>query len=153
RCTPNVTLLRWSDIRRDDLLHRFRLDAELSQTRQRPARHIVRFEQVNLRRSERWVWQKLEQARLNLGHGKGYWHEQTLSANETQHELVELAQRIHLWTGELIDSACSPCIADHACDSLGHILSINGLQAGVAATDQRQHRKAACESGHGTEQS
>jgi hypothetical protein len=59
------------------LLDRFRLDIELSETRQGTARDVVRLEKINLAGGERWVWQELEQARLDLGHRKGQRYEQS----------------------------------------------------------------------------
>ena len=51
---------RPAEIRRHDLLHRFRLDVELPQTRQGPACHVIRLEQVNLAGRKRRAWQELE---------------------------------------------------------------------------------------------
>src|SRR5262245_61176791 len=70
-------------ISRHDLLDRFRLDAEFPETRQGSTRHVIRFEQVNLACGERWVWQELEQPRLNLGYREGQGDEQPPSADET----------------------------------------------------------------------
>jgi hypothetical protein len=60
----------------------FRLNLELLQTGQRSARNIIRLEKINLAGGERWVWQELEQPRLDLGYRKGYRHEQSPLAHE-----------------------------------------------------------------------
>ena len=56
-----------TNVRRHHFLDRFRLNLELLQTRQGSARKIIRFEKINLAGGERWVWQELEQPRLDLG--------------------------------------------------------------------------------------
>jgi len=71
---------RWratANIGRHYLLDRFRLDIELPETRQGTARDVVRPEKINLTRGERWIWQELEQPRLDLGHRKGHRYEQS----------------------------------------------------------------------------
>src|SRR6476620_5023687 len=71
-----------ANIGRYYLLDRFRLDIELPETWQGTARNIVRLEKVNLAGGERWVWQELEQPRLDRGHRKGHRYEQSPLAHE-----------------------------------------------------------------------
>ena len=52
---------RSADIGRYDYLDRFRLDAELRETRQGSTRYVVCLEKVNLAGGERRAWQELEQ--------------------------------------------------------------------------------------------
>jgi hypothetical protein len=58
------------------------MDLELLETRQVPARNILRLKKVNLACGEGWVWQQLEQPRLDLSHGKGHRHEQSPFAHQ-----------------------------------------------------------------------
>src|SRR6478672_4202486 len=53
-----------ANIGRYYLLDRFRLDLELPETGQCPARKIIRFEKIDLTGGERRIWQELEQPRL-----------------------------------------------------------------------------------------
>ena len=71
-----------ANIGRYYLLDRFRLYLELVQAGQRTARNIIRLEKINLAGGERWIWQKLEQPRLYLGHRKGHGYEQSLFAHD-----------------------------------------------------------------------
>jgi hypothetical protein len=66
------------------------LNIELLQARQGTARNIVRLEKVNLASGERWVWQELEQSRLDLSHRKGLSLPKTISARSDGE--VRLAQ-------------------------------------------------------------
>ena len=55
------------------------MDLELLQV---PARNILRLKKVNLACGEGWVWQQLEQPRLDLSHGKGQRHDQSPFAHQ-----------------------------------------------------------------------
>jgi hypothetical protein len=58
------------------------LNIEVVKTRQAPARNIIGLEKINLADGERWVWQELEQPRLEFGHRKGHWYERSLLSDE-----------------------------------------------------------------------
>jgi hypothetical protein len=71
-----------ADVGRYHFLDCFWLNLELLETREVPARNIIRLEKVNLARGERWVWQKLEQPRLDFGYRKRNGQEQSPFAHE-----------------------------------------------------------------------
>src|SRR5260221_6203943 len=55
-----------ADVARYNLLDRFRLDVELAESRQDPARHVVGLEKVNLTDGERRSWQEVLQPRHDI---------------------------------------------------------------------------------------
>src|SRR5260221_3807391 len=102
-----------ADVARYDLLDRFRLDVELAESRQGPARHIVGLEKVNLAGGERLAGQELEQPRLDLGHCERYRHERPPFADDAQHDPNQLAQGVHLSACNLIRLARSLRVGQH----------------------------------------
>src|SRR5436189_2814802 len=82
--TPLARLtLRPAEISRQNFLDGCRLDIELPEARQDPARCIVCLEKINLASGQRRVRQEFEQSRLRLCHREGHWHEQPLLADDT----------------------------------------------------------------------
>jgi hypothetical protein len=75
---------RPANIGRYDLLDRFRLDVEVLEARQGPARHVVHPKKINLACGQRRVRQKLEQPRQDLGYREGHRKEQPPPADEAQ---------------------------------------------------------------------
>lgn len=61
-------------------------------------------------------------------------------------------QHVHSGTDKLIGSADGSGVGEYAGDSLRHVFHKDWLQSGVAAANQRQHRKQPGEVGERAEQ-
>ena len=122
------------------------------EARQGPARHVVHPEKINLACSQRRARQKLEQPRHELGYCEGHRDEQPPPAHEAQRDPDQLAQRVHVWPGNLVGPAGSHGVGEHASDGLRHVFYIDWLQAGAAGADERQDREQPREVGQRAEQ-
>ena len=129
------------EVGRQDRLDGGRRDPQAGK-RHGPRRHdVVAFQQLDLVRRQRRVRQDRHQPRLQGGKAERQIDEQPLAPDFVQQQVQDLAECVDLGATELVGASRRRRVVEALDHRIGDIADIDRLKPGLAAADQRQHRR------------